>query len=217
MTEIVPAGGNWAAMTFTLSGDMDYDNYVFGKLNALYWTSEQADNAWNYTDGYAFTLSAVATTLTANSIHCISKTAAADSNGSANGGAICFKTENGALRGLEYRSTVSSTTNLWTASNTADWATCAAANASKYRGFVDAPCDALKATETMNLKLYQPKWQYNDYYVNNFRVNRGDTIQAHYSYATATVSDSGATKTISAGATALAASAIALGSLMLSF
>ena len=69
----------------------------------------------------------------------------------------------------------------------------------------------------MSFGLFQPKWQVNDYYMNNFRINKGDSVQMHYCANNAVVCSAGTEVTISAGAYSLAASAIALGALSLAF
>lgn len=54
---------------------------------------------------------------------------------------------------------------------------------------------------TMAMKWYQPKWQKNDYYQYNFRVNHGDSVTAKYCDTVASAFDKkGATKPMSADA-----------------
>ena len=69
----------------------------------------------------------------------------------------------------------------------------------------------------MTYEIYQPKWQYNDYYQYNFRVNKGDSIKLFYALAAAAPDTATASITISAGATALGASAVALSALLYTF
>lgn len=41
--------GDWE---LNLQGDVDFDDTVFGHLNDGTWTADQAQWAWQYTDGY---------------------------------------------------------------------------------------------------------------------------------------------------------------------
>ena len=134
-----------------------------------------------------------------------------------NDNAICFTGANGALRKVEYRATAATATNLWTGSQDAIYASAVAHHASDYAGFTDAEFTSVANGGTMTYKLYQPKWQYNDYYSMNFRVNKGDSVQSHYSFTTNTVATTGVSMMVSDGAATLAASVMALGSLMLAF
>ena len=67
----------------------------------------------------------------------------------------------------------------------------------------------------MQFGVYQPKWQANDYYQNNFRLNKGDSVRMRYNVGTATPDTAGSVVVMAAGATSLAAS-VALGAILLS-
>ena len=105
---------------------------------------------------------------------------------------------------------------MWSGSTSDIYSTENKWNASTYKGLVTFPFTA-SANTGVKWTLYQPKWQKNDYYKYNFRVNKGDTIKAHYSDASNTISAAADPVTIYAGAASLAGSALALGSLMLAF
>lgn len=68
----------WGPMYFTITGIQDFDEYVFGKLDRGELTAKQASYLWEYTDGYAFTITstigAVNTSSNSNGAHCIKKT-----------------------------------------------------------------------------------------------------------------------------------------------
>ena len=69
---------------------------------------------------------------------------------------------------------------------------------------------------TVTWSLYQPKYQSDDYYFANFRVNKDDTVQASLGDASTTISVTGTAVQITAGAKALAAAgALAFASLSL--
>ena len=70
------------------------------------------------------------------------------------------------------------------------------------------------ASSTINWALFMPKWQKDDIYENNFRLNKGDSVFLYYNDA-GTIDDSGKTSgeevVIIAGAVVLAATSGALG------
>ena len=109
---------------------------------------------------------------------------------------------------------------MWTATKALAPFTKATWDASDYKAFAKFDRDPgapLQDGQTMVIELFQPKWQPNDYYYNNFRVNKNDEIRPSYSYSTDSVEKYETPVAISTGATALGASALAMASLLYTF
>ena len=210
MTQIVAAETKFGALLLTLEGTLDFNKHVFQNLQSGNWNEAQAENLWKYTDGYKFKITGEYKATT-SAIHCVMKTAVlADSNGRASGsGAICFSSTNGVISKLEYRNSPNDdTANLWTGSVDANYASENAWNSSNnaYKAFVTNNWN-IAPTEQVAWTLYQPKWQADDLYYNNFRINKEDTVQAFYNDAGVAVNKVGTAVKIVTGAATLVAGA----------
>jgi len=89
---ILDAQTNWGKFYMTLSGNADFDDYVFDQLRIDYFTPTQAAYLWEYTDGYKMTIESTITTATVNSAHCIKKTKSAITGSAYDSGTLCFET-----------------------------------------------------------------------------------------------------------------------------
>lgn len=60
MTAILATGllASWGPISMTITGNADWDTYLFTKLKAKELTEDQAKALWTYTDGYMVRLSA---------------------------------------------------------------------------------------------------------------------------------------------------------------
>jgi hypothetical protein len=89
-------------MYMTLSGNADFDEYVFEQLRTDYLSPTQAAFLWEYTDGYKLTIESTIKTASVLSAHCIKKTKSAITGTSYDSGSLCFETTWGALQNVGF-------------------------------------------------------------------------------------------------------------------
>ena len=215
-----------AAVTLSLTGTLDFNKMVFDNMNNGIWTEAQAEMVWNYTDGYKFTITSTHSGTNDTSKHCITKTKAALASGQdASGAVICFDSNRAKLTDMNYYlgpgakhydpsvDAMKKWTNLATPLASAKaWAL----PTNAYKGLLTwSPTVACTTSCAVSWSLYQPKFQHNDYYYNNFRLNAGDTVQAYYKDGAADNMAAGTAIVLTNGATALAA--LAFGAIVLAF
>jgi len=123
-----------------------------------------------------------------NSVHCIKKTKA---QGVAyNGGSICFETVDGQLTHLGYYGGIDSTAahlnNLkskWPALSATFTGRAWYSSDNKFSGYLDyypVAGDNKMIGGPIYWALFMPKWQTNDYYQNNFRLNKYDSATSYF-------------------------------------
>lgn len=165
---------------------------------------------WQYTDGYKIVLETnftgvpvcndvanvgqCSTTSGVLAVHCLKKT----KSGTAtyDNGAICFSSSDGALSDVGYYGAISrDATSVLIAES--KWPIAAAnfnmrswsASTNPYAGYLDYT-PVKEETEmtgsTVTWSLFQPKWQANDYYENNFRLNKYDSAVMYWKDGTGT-------------------------------
>jgi hypothetical protein len=157
---------------------------------------------WQYTDGYKIVLETnfigtpditvasgrVATDTNVAAVHCLKKTKSGIED--YDNGSICFSSSDGALTDVSYFGAISkdATTMLIGESK---WPLAAAdftmrswnRSGNPYAGFLDySPHaeDTEMTGSTVTWSLFQPKWQTNDYYENNFRLNKYDSATMYW-------------------------------------
>ena len=110
-TEILAAQTNWQAITATLEGNADWDNYIFEQLALASdaWTSDTASSMWEYTDGYkiSFATATNADLSTSEAVWCFTNIADGQANTEQTAetdadGYYCVSNSNGLLSNISY-------------------------------------------------------------------------------------------------------------------
>jgi len=173
---------------------------------------------WEYTDGYRLNLSSrIKTDTSVYSAHCLKKTRSKIS-GAYDSGAICFETKYGALELVSFYGGVNFATTSLKISTSTDmnkWINYMPSSyfgnrnwfvsGNAYKGLLDYYPTYSGATGAENVgsstywSLFMPKWQQDDYYSDNFRINKGDSVTMIYKDSTATSSTTDPTSTFVGG------------------
>jgi hypothetical protein len=216
VTLMLGATTHFTPVYLRLQGEDDFADYVFTRLKQGTLSATQAANLWQYTDGYKIVLETnfigtpnlvdsttatavtgqVATITNVNAVHCLKKTKSGIDT--YDNGAICFSSADGALTNVGYYGAISSEATSILVADT-KWPieatdfTKRAWNQSTnpYAGFLDySPVaeDTEMTGSTVTWSLFQPKWQTNDYYENNFRLNKYDSATMYWKDGTGATS-----------------------------
>lgn len=169
-------------------------------MNDYGYSSAQAMKLLEYTDGYQMVVSQYFETAAQSGTFCVKKVGAKNENGGASNGYLCFDWASNLLQSvcwLDYTGdlsavTPSTATTCAYETSTRTWALIGESggttSTATYRStghqvytWAEAPfvsfSPAAAATKSIfEIRWLQPKYQENDYYRNNMRVNRGDTV-----------------------------------------
>jgi len=238
--------GNW---WINLTGDVDWDDTVFGHLNDGTWTAPQAKWAWQYTDGYRVTMKTTVTGAVGAEHDCLAKASTDVGEGNPGPVSMCWRLDatspnNGipvdftAVRGNRPLNGYNNAAfqpgyDAWTAhgSGTNDFPFWTAAGSDIWNSATNPWRPLIQGRNVSTpqtgsdiwISWFQPKWQRNDYTLNNMRVSRGDILTLYHHILTNTAVNSwvwtmSATVEVLEGAVALgSAAAFAFGVAALSF
>lgn len=131
-------------------------------------------------------------------MHCITKTYSITQEAEYNTGSVCFETKWGALSNVSYHGGVEEDTAVFVAADS-KWINeissakfdnrkwyLGGTTENLYKGLLNYyPTNSGTAAgdhtnSQMMWELFMPKWQTNDYYENNFRINKGDVVKMFY-------------------------------------
>lgn len=200
--KLLDAKTQWDAWYLTLQGESDFDQYVFNKLETGQLTSTQADYLWQYTDGYKIVLESRAILASASSIHCLKKSYSIITKAAYDTGSVCFETSFGVLNRLSYYGGVDLNVGALVVANN-KWNTEIPStdfgnrnwylSTNNYKGILNYfptndELTGVLAGARVQYSLFQPKWQADDYYENNFRLNIGDAVTLYYKDADTAIS-----------------------------